>query len=142
DFHGKCVLITGGSRGLGLLVARELGRQGARITLAARDRTELERARDDLAARGVDAHIVRCDVSVRDEASGLIDEAIARMGRLDVLVNNAGIIQVGPLEHMPPGDFREAMSVHFWGPLHTILAAVPAMRAQGGGRIMNVSSIG
>jgi NAD(P)-dependent dehydrogenase (short-subunit alcohol dehydrogenase family) len=142
DFHGKCVLITGGSRGLGLLVARELGSQGARITLAARDRTELERARDDLAARGVDAHIVRCDVAVRDEASGLIDEAIARMGRLDVLVNNAGIIQVGPLEHMLPGDFQEAMSVHFWGPLHTILAAVPAMRAQGGGRIMNVSSIG
>ena len=142
DFRDKSVLITGGSRGLGLLVARELGAQGARLTLAARDQAELERARDDLAARGIDSQIVACDVGVRDQASRLVDDVVAGVGRIDVLINNAGIIQVGPIDHMTPGDFEEAMRVHFWGPLHTVLAAVPAMRSHGGGRIVNVSSIG
>ncbi len=142
DFRGKSVLITGGSRGLGLLVARELAAQGARITLAARDQAELDRARNDLASRGADVHTIACDVAADEQAERLVDEVINRAGRIDVLINNAGIIQVGPLGHMTPGDFEEAMGVHFWGPLHTILAAVPAMRAQGGGRIVNASSIG
>jgi NAD(P)-dependent dehydrogenase (short-subunit alcohol dehydrogenase family) len=142
DFTNRSVLITGGSRGLGLLVARELAAEGARITLAARDQAELDRARDDLAARGVDVRTIACDIAVPKDAARLVDEVASRTGRIDVLINNAGIIQVGPLEHMTPGDFEEAMGVHFWGPLHTTLAAVPMMRAQGGGRIVNVSSIG
>jgi NAD(P)-dependent dehydrogenase (short-subunit alcohol dehydrogenase family) len=142
DFHGKVVLITGGSRGLGLVVARELGQQGARIFIAARDENELARARTDLQERDIQAETIRCDVAIRDEAGQLVDQVVAQAGRLDVLVNNAGIIQVGPLDHMTPADFEEAMGVHFWGPLHTTLAAIPAMRAQGGGRIVNVSSIG
>jgi NAD(P)-dependent dehydrogenase (short-subunit alcohol dehydrogenase family) len=142
DFHGKVVLITGGSRGLGLVVARELGQQGARIFIAARDENELARARTDLQERDIQAETIRCDVAIRDEAGQLVDQVVAQAGRIDVLVNNAGIIQVGPLDHMTPADFEEAMGVHFWGPLHTTLAAIPAMRAQGGGRIVNVSSIG
>jgi NAD(P)-dependent dehydrogenase (short-subunit alcohol dehydrogenase family) len=143
DFRDKSVLITGGSRGLGLLVARELGREGARITIAARDEAELERARQDLEERSIVAHAVRCDVGVREDATKLVDEVVSRMGALDVLINNAGIIQVGPLDHMTTADFEEAMNVHFWGPLHATLAAVAAMRQQGrGGRIVNVSSIG
>jgi NAD(P)-dependent dehydrogenase (short-subunit alcohol dehydrogenase family) len=142
DFNGCSVIITGGSRGLGLLMAREFGRQGARITLAARDEAELERAREDLASRGIDAAVVVCDVGNREDAERLITETVARCGRVDVLVNNAGVIKVGPLDHMQRGDFEEAMSVHFWGPLHTILAAIPQMRQQRGGRIVNISSIG
>ena len=136
------MLITGGSRGLGLLVARQLADQGARLTLAARDRNELERAREELAARGVDVHIVVCDVGTREGAERLVAEVVERTGTLDVLINNAGVMKVGPVEHMDLHDFEEAMAIHFWGPLHTMLAAIPIMRRSGGGRIVNVSSIG
>ena len=101
---------------------------GRGSTLAARDQGELERAREDLRARGIDADAITCDVRDRDEARQLVREVVARTGRIDVLINNAGIIQVGPLEHMQRGDFEEAMDVHFWGPLHTMLAAIPEMR--------------
>jgi NAD(P)-dependent dehydrogenase (short-subunit alcohol dehydrogenase family) len=142
DFHGRSVVITGGSRGLGLLIARQLAAEGARLTLAARDQAELQRARDELVAQGADVTAVACDVGIREDAERLIQDAISRTGTIDVLINNAGIIQVGPLEHMTHQDFEQAMAVHFWGPLHTILAALPAMRRQGGGRIVNISSIG
>jgi NAD(P)-dependent dehydrogenase (short-subunit alcohol dehydrogenase family) len=142
DFNGCSAVITGGSRGLGLLVARELGAQGARLTIAARDEAELDRARQDLSGRGFDVTTVVCDVGNQEEAQGLIDDVVARTGRIDVLINNAGIIQVGPLEHMQRHDFDQAMAVHFWGPLQTMTAAIPVMRQQGGGRIVNVSSIG
>jgi len=136
------VLITGGSRGFGLLVARQLAEQGARLTIAARDTAELERARDELVSRGGDVAIHACDIRRREDAERIVQQVVERTGALDVLINNAGIIQVGPIEHMTVADFEEAMAVHFWGPLHTTLAAVPVMRRQQGGRIVNVSSIG
>jgi NAD(P)-dependent dehydrogenase (short-subunit alcohol dehydrogenase family) len=145
DFRGRSVVITGGSRGLGLVMARLLAAEGARLTIAARDQEELERAQKDLngyAANPEDVAIVRCDVGVRADAEGLVRDAAARFGTVDVLINNAGIIQVGPIEHMTPEDFERAMAVHFWGPLHTTLAALPTMRRQGSGRIVNISSIG
>ncbi len=143
DFRNKSVVITGGSRGLGLLIARELAAEGARLTIAARNREELDRARQDLDGRGAtDITVVVCDVGVRDEAEQLIEHVVKRSGAVDVLINNAGVMKVGPIEHMTHGDFEEAMAVHFWGPLHTMLAAVPAMRHQKSGRIVNISSIG
>jgi NAD(P)-dependent dehydrogenase (short-subunit alcohol dehydrogenase family) len=141
-FNGCSVVITGGSRGLGLLVARELGREGARLTIAARDEDELQRAREDLAGRGLDVTTVVCDVGDRGQAQKLIDDVVERTGRIDVLVNNAGIIQVAPLEHMRREDFEQAMDVHFWGPLQTMTAAITVMKRQRAGRIVNVSSIG
>src|SRR5438477_10749907 len=89
DFHGRSVLITGGSRGLGLLVARQLAAEGARLTLAARDRAELERAYEELRSTGADVSIVPCDVSVRAEAEQLVNEIVNRTGSLDVLIHNA-----------------------------------------------------
>jgi NAD(P)-dependent dehydrogenase (short-subunit alcohol dehydrogenase family) len=142
DFHDRVVVITGGSRGLGLLMARQLAEEGARITIAARDNAELERVRQELSARDARVQVVPCDVGVRAQAEQLIHDTLAREGRLDLLVNNAGVMKVGPLDHMEHADFEEAMAVHFWGPLHTTLAAIPAMRRQGGGRIVNISSIG
>jgi NAD(P)-dependent dehydrogenase (short-subunit alcohol dehydrogenase family) len=142
DFNGRVALVTGGSRGLGLLIARELGRLGARVTIVARDEAELERARTDLHSRGVDATILVADIARGSDADRIVDSVVAREGRLDILVNNAGVIQAGPMEHMTIGDFEEAMAVHFWAPLRTMRAAIPHMRRAGGGRIVNVSSIG
>lgn len=144
DFAGKSVLITGGSRGLGLNIARELADEGARLTLVARDAEELERAADDLRTRQPFADVITAaaDVRRRYEAERAVAETIERFGRIDVLINNAGIIQVGPLDHMKLGDYEDAMNTHFWGPLYMIVAALPYMRRQGGGRVVNVSSIG
>jgi NAD(P)-dependent dehydrogenase (short-subunit alcohol dehydrogenase family) len=142
NFEGRLVLITGGSRGLGLLMAREFGRLGAHIVIAARDEAELLRARQDLQAQAIQVSILVADVATDTQAQQMIAQVIERHGRLDVLVNNAGVIMVGPVDHMTVADFEEAMATHFWGPLHTMLAAVPHMRDSGGGRIINISSIG
>src|SRR5207253_1899022 len=102
SFRDRSVLITGGSRGLGLQMARQFGVEGSRVLLAARDQAELDRARDDLRDRGVDASTFACDLTDRAQAERLVEHIVARYGAIDVLINNAGIIQVGPLDHMPP----------------------------------------
>jgi NAD(P)-dependent dehydrogenase (short-subunit alcohol dehydrogenase family) len=142
DLHGKTVLITGGSRGFGLLLARELARQGANIVICARDEAELERARQDLAGRGADIAASPCDVTDREQVERLVRGAEGRFGGIDVLVNNAGTISVGPMEVMTVEDYQEVMNIHFWGPLYTTMAALPGMKSRGGGRIVNIASIG
>jgi NAD(P)-dependent dehydrogenase (short-subunit alcohol dehydrogenase family) len=144
DFNGKSVVITGGSRGLGLIMARELANEGARLTILARNEDELERAASDLRTRNpfADVATVVADVRKRYDAERAIARAVERYGTVDVLINNAGIIQVGPLDHMRLGDYEDAMNTHFWGPLYMVLASLPHMRRQGDGRIVNISSIG
>ncbi|HWS56034.1 MAG TPA: SDR family oxidoreductase [Pyrinomonadaceae bacterium] len=142
DLRGKTALITGGSRGLGLVLARELAAEGANVAICARDRGELERARADLAARGANAYAFPCDVTERAQVRELVDVVTRHFGRIDVLVNNAGTIQVGPVEVMTVEDYEQAMAIHFWGPLYTTLAVLPQMRERGEGRIVNISSIG
>jgi NAD(P)-dependent dehydrogenase (short-subunit alcohol dehydrogenase family) len=142
SFAGRAVLITGGSRGLGLVLARHFIHQGARVAILARDASELERASHDLKAHGGDVLTLSCDLRNRDEIHRAIDRAIQSFGAIDVLVNNAGIIQVGPLDHMTMEDFDKAMAVHFYAPLIASLHVIPQMRERGGGRIVNISSIG
>jgi NAD(P)-dependent dehydrogenase (short-subunit alcohol dehydrogenase family) len=143
DFRDKVVLITGGSRGLGLLMARELACDGAKVSIVARDPVELDDARRELVGcHDAEVLALPCDIRNRSEAEWAVERTIERFGQLDVLVNNAGVIQVGPLEHMQLQDFEDAMAVHYWGPLFLILAALPHLRRQGGGRIVNISSIG
>lgn len=142
SFRGKVALIAGGSRGLGLVLARQLLERGATVVLVARDEVELARAAEDLRIRGGEFMTHVANIAKQDEAQRAVKAALARFGRIDILINNAGVIQVGPLQHMQLGDFTEAMGVHFWGPLYTMLAALPHMRAQGGGRIVNIASIG
>jgi NAD(P)-dependent dehydrogenase (short-subunit alcohol dehydrogenase family) len=142
DFKDKSVLIFGGSRGLGLVIARELLDEGARVTLAARDQEELERARDELSRDGIGPSIVRCDIRQRADVEAAVQHVITEHGLIDVLINDAGIIEVGPVDHMSVADFEDALSTHFWGPLFSILAALPHMRQRGSRRIVNISSIG
>jgi NAD(P)-dependent dehydrogenase (short-subunit alcohol dehydrogenase family) len=142
DLNGRVALVTGGSRGLGLLIARELGRQGAKLVIAARDEDELSRAKADLLARGVEAVTVVTDLSTPDEAKRVVNAAAFAYGQLDLLINNAGVITVSPFDNLSRSDFDEAMAIHFWAPLYTLQAALPYMRRAGGGRIVNISSIG
>src|SRR5688500_10808183 len=98
DYTDKSVLIMGGSRGLGLVMARELIMRGARVAICARDAAELERAEADLAALGGDVMSLVCDVRTRSEIKAAVEDVRGRFGQIDVLINNAGIIRVGPLE--------------------------------------------
>jgi NAD(P)-dependent dehydrogenase (short-subunit alcohol dehydrogenase family) len=142
NFDGKAVLITGGSRGLGLVLARRLGRMGARIAILARDQEELRRARADLRERGTDVLAIQCDVRDSAQVEVAVRAVAAQLGPIDVLINNAGVITVGPMELMTDEDHEEALQTHFWGPLHMTLAVLPEMRRRGRGRIVNISSIG
>jgi NAD(P)-dependent dehydrogenase (short-subunit alcohol dehydrogenase family) len=140
DPRGRVALVTGGSRGLGLLLARRLAAAGAKVAICARDVDELERARTDLGA-GVLA--VRCDLTDRAQVDALVAAIAERFGSpIEILINNAGTIQVGPMETMTEADYDEALRLHFWAPYHTVHAVLPAMRARRAGRIVNISSIG
>src|SRR5881409_2420365 len=140
--HDKVVLITGGSRGLGLVLARHLCARGSNVAIIARDPDELMRAKTDLAPRGGKVLTIECDLLDAGQIESAVQKIIDRFGKIDVLINNAGIIEVGPLEHMTREDFERAMRLHFWAPLELISQIVPEMRTLGGGRIVNISSIG
>jgi NAD(P)-dependent dehydrogenase (short-subunit alcohol dehydrogenase family) len=142
DLRDKVVLITGGSRGLGLVLAREFASRGSRVAVCARDPDELERARLDLVGRGAQVLALRCDVTERTEVDTLVRDVTREWGAIDVLVNDAGLIQVGPLDTITREDYEDAMRTHFWGPLNTMSAVTPAMRARRSGRVVNISSVG
>jgi NAD(P)-dependent dehydrogenase (short-subunit alcohol dehydrogenase family) len=142
DFKNKVVLITGGSRGLGLVLAREFASEGARIAICARDATEMSAAKEDLESRGAEVFDAICDVTNEDEINQLVGDVCMRFGQIDVLVNNAGIIQVGPLATQTERDFKDALDIHFWAPYRMIQVVLPIMRGAGRGRIINIASIG
>jgi len=142
DLHGEVAVVTGASRGLGLLLARELAGHGCPLVICARDAAELERAADELRAAGAEVTTVACDVT--DEATPhlLIDTAVQRYGRLDILVSNAGVIQVGPVQAAQIGHYEMAMNTMALAPARLALTALPVMRRQGHGRIVTIGSIG
>jgi NAD(P)-dependent dehydrogenase (short-subunit alcohol dehydrogenase family) len=145
DLKNRVVLITGGSRGLGLELARRFASEGARVALLARSEGDLRSAAAEIAGLAPDLPpplALSCDVTDSTSVANAVAIVMREHGRIDVLVNNAGTIQVGPARHMRRGDFERAIATHFWGPLYAMDAVVPILRAQGGGRIVNVSSIG
>ena len=141
SFAGKVVLVTGGSRGLGLVMARQLVREGATVVLMARDRAELARAAGSISRRE-QVLVSPGDVAVAADCQRVVADTLARCGRLDVLVNNAGVIVSAPVETTTVDDFRTLMDVHFWGTLHMTRAALPLLRRQPGARVVNICSIG
>ncbi len=142
DMHGKVVLITGGSRGLGFALAEEFALQGARLVLSARDEQELERARQQLADQGAEVFAVPCDMTQREQVQQLVEQVTTHYGHVDILVNNAGIITVGPFLAQTLNDFEDSMNILFWGPVYTTLAVLPQMLERKSGCIVNISSIG
>ena len=152
NFAGETVLIGGGSRGLGLAMAERFARAGAKLVLAARNPAELDHARQLLIERGAvstsdDVLLVPTDLTNPVEVQALIDAAIHRFGKIDVLINNAAIIEIGPFEDQTLEAFERAMHINFFGALQTIQAALPDMlrrfRERGErSSIVNISSIG
>lgn len=142
NLRGKVVLITGGSRGFGLVLARHLGLKGAKLAICARSADDLELARQQLDSSGIDVLTMTVDVTVNEEVKAMIRDVIKHYGRIDVLVNNAGVIQVGPQDLMGIEEYRVAMQTNFFTQLYSMHAAIPHFIERGGGRIVNITSIG
>jgi short-subunit dehydrogenase len=141
-YRDKIALITGGSRGLGLEIARQICARGGKVILLARGAEELSRAKTELDRFGTEILTIECDLLETAQMQSAVQQTLQRFGKIDILINNAGIIEVGPLAHMQFKDFDRAMRVHFWAPFILYWLIVPQMRTVGGGRILNISSIG
>jgi NADP-dependent 3-hydroxy acid dehydrogenase YdfG len=142
DLTGRVVAITGASSGIGAATAHAYARAGATVSLAARRADRLESVAEDIrAARGtVDTHMV--DVSKEDEARGFVEGTHAKHGRLDVLVNNAGVMYLGRIERAPLDEWRQMVGTNVMGTLYCTHAALPLMTAQASGDVVFVSSVG
>lgn len=142
DLSGKITLITGGSRGLGFALAQEIGRRGGRLALCARDSDELYEACGRLAQEGIEAVAFPADIAQPGAIAPLVAGVIERFGRIDILINDAGLIKVGPVENFDHSDFEEAMDLMFWAPLNLTFAVLPHMKNRGEGHIVNITSVG
>ncbi len=141
-FENRVVVVSGGSRGLGLVVARELARERARLVLLARTASDLDQAHAELEATGADVLALPCDVRDAGAVRAAVDAAVGRFGRVDALLHVAGVIQVGPVQHLDEADYRESVDVHFWGAYHLTEAVRPHLPRDASARIGYVSSVG
>jgi short-subunit dehydrogenase len=140
--RGKVALITGGSRGLGFEIARQMCAQKGKVVILARDPEELGHAQTRLASTGGEVLTIQCDLLDGNQIQSAVQQTLQHFGKIDILINNAGIIEIGPFEHMQLEDFDRAMRLHLWAPFILIQQILPEMRKRGGGRIVNISSIG
>lgn len=138
---GRVAIVTGASSGAGVGIARELAREGASVVLAARRMERLESLAQEIAAAGGTAVAIRADVSKPLEAESLVAAARERFGRVDVLVNDAGVMLNGPLAEVSLADLERMIATNVTGLVAACRAAVPVMAAQGAGDIVNISSI-
>jgi NADP-dependent 3-hydroxy acid dehydrogenase YdfG len=140
--EGRVVAITGASSGIGEATAEALVAAGAKVALAARREERLQEIVARIEAGGGEAVAIPTDVADEDQASAFVRGAAEHFGRLDALVNNAGVMQLGPIEGAPTDEWRRMVGVNVFGVLYCTHAALPIMRAAGGGHIVNVSSVG
>jgi NADP-dependent 3-hydroxy acid dehydrogenase YdfG len=141
DIAGKVVVITGASSGLGEATARLLSAEGASVVLGARRMDRLRALADELTARGGKAIALATDVTHHDQVKRLVDAAVRAYGRIDVMINNAGLMPHSPLERLRIDDWDRTIDVNIKGVLYGIAAALPYMKQQMSGHIINVSSV-
>jgi short-subunit dehydrogenase len=144
QLHQSVVLITGASTGIGAALAKQLAHRyaGIRLVLAARSREKLETVAAECQQGGAEVLVVPTDLTQIDQTQALAQKALEHFGQIHVLINNAGYGQMGPLELMTPEECRRQFEVNVLGPLALTQAVIPGMRDRGGGRIINISSIG
>ena len=142
SFQGKTVVITGGSRGLGLVMARQLAREGAKLAICARTQSQLDTAEAELRSLGAPVYAHQCDLADPAALRNFFAAVRQEFGPIDVLINNAGIILAGPYANTTDADFQDAMNVNFWAAYHATNAVLPDMQAQRFGRIVHVASFG
>ena len=142
DLSGRVVAVTGASSGIGEAAALACARAGAAVALAARRTERIEALAQRIEETGGQSLAVTTDVGEESQASAFITRTHERFGRLDVLVNNAGVMLLGPIEGAPTEEWRRMIHVNLMGVLYCTHSALPLMRAQGGGDIVNVSSVG
>lgn len=141
DLRGKSAVVTGGSRGIGRACCEVLARAGARVAVNCRVETPwAEWVAQQICGAGGEAFALAADVSRPDEAEMLVDETASRFGGLDIVVNNAGIWKGSAIDEMSDGEWCEMLAVNLTGTFHVVRAAVPHLKARGGGRIVNVAS--
>jgi 3-oxoacyl-[acyl-carrier protein] reductase len=141
NLNGRSALVTGGSRGIGKACCELLSRAGARVAVNYRvERPWAELLVQRIQEEGGEAFALSADIAVREEAEMMVEETVDRFGSLDILVNNAGIWKGSPIEELSDGEWNEMIGVNLNGTFHMIRAAVPHMKSQGGGRIINISS--
>lgn len=142
EITGKVVMITGGSRGLGLAIAETFAQERARLVLCSRDEQELARAQSQLEAQGAEVFTLVCDVSDPAQTQLAVEQATAHFGPIDILINNAGIISAGPWDTLTRHDFEQSMDIMFWGNYNMTTSVLPGMQERKSGRIINISSVG
>jgi NADP-dependent 3-hydroxy acid dehydrogenase YdfG len=141
DLTDTAVIVTGASSGIGEATARQLAAEGASVVLAARREERLNALRDDIEADGGTAHVVPTDVTEREQVQHLIDATLDTFGTVDVLVNNAGIMPLSLMKNVHGDEWEQMVDVNVKGVLYAIEAALPHMLDQGGGHVVNVSSV-
>ncbi|MEZ5443261.1 MAG: SDR family oxidoreductase, partial [Lysobacterales bacterium] len=141
NIRGKVIVITGASSGMGEATARGLAAKGAKVVLGARRADRLAQIVSDITAQGWEAIAVPTDVTQRADLQKLVDTAISTYGRIDVLFNNAGLMPLSPLESLRIDEWDQMIDVNMKGTLYGIAAALPKMKAQKAGQIINVSSV-
>jgi len=141
DITGKVVIVTGASSGIGEATARLLAEHGAKVVLAARRKDRLEALADEIKGKGGEALVVETDVTDKQAAQKLIEQTKEQFGSIDVLINNAGVMLLGPALDSPLEDWEQMVHLNLLGLLYTTHAALPIMKQQGGGHIVNISSV-